>query len=763
MAETYRYIGKGTPRKDGPEIVTGGAKYLDDIDFPNLLHGAVLRSPHPHARIKRINKARAAGLEGVEAIITYRDVPDWKFGNPPIFRVLDRKVRYVGDPVALVAARTKETAAEACRLIEVEYEILPPVFDIDEALKPGAPQLYKELPGNTLPLGDPILGPRSMTGIVMGDVKKGFEEADVITEGTFGYENIPNPIPPESPGAVALWEEPDRVTVWVSNQAVYLNKIVLSAIFGDRVDVRTIGGPCGGSYGSKIMSWQVQCYAAALSKATGKAVKVVFSKEEHLAAFVLRPATRLVARVGMKKDGSVTAISGRWLLGTGYYSMTTQAQVAVGAGEAQIAIRCPNWEVKPEIVCTNRNASGIVRGFGGQELKCALIPLLSLAMEKAGLDPFEVLKKNFIKPGDGYFWRDANWYTYRGVDYTKAMEEGARVFGWKKKWKGWLKPVAVNGNKRVGIGVGVHGNADVGEDISEAYVRLNPDGSAVIYSSVTEHGTGQRSNCAKVVAEVLQLPLDAISITPSDTLITPVEWGPAGSRGTYAILSAVISGAEDAKQKLFQFTAPRLGVDPGDLETADGVIWVKGQPDKSMTWNEAIRLRTILGHGRFNADYTFANCMMSFVEVEVDTETGKLNLLRVVNATDVGQIIDPPGIRGQLNGCLGTAGIDSAIFEETILDHSTGHILNSNMVDYKWRTSSELPAIDNIIMETPFSTHRYRAVGVGEIATSPGPSAVLMAASNALGLWFHEYPVTPERVLKALGKISSRRKKGGVS
>jgi CO/xanthine dehydrogenase Mo-binding subunit len=762
MADTYRYIGRDTTRKDGAEIVTGRSKYLDDIEFPNLLHGEVLRSPHPHARIKKIEKGRAEALDGVEAVLTWEDVPDWKFGNPPIFRILDRKVRYVGDAVALVAAKTKDTALESLQFIEVEYEVLPPVFDIEEALKPGAPQLYDELPGNVLPLGDPIFGPKSLTEIVMGDVEKGFAEADVITEGTFGYENIPNPLPPESPGAVALWDEPDKVTVWVSNQAIYLNKIVLSDIFGDNVEVRIIGGPCGGSYGSKIMSWRVQCYAAALSKATGKPVKVVFSKEEHLAAFVLRPATRLHARVGMKNDGTVTAISGTWLLGTGYYSMTTQAQVAVGSGEAQIAVRCANWDVKPTVVCTNRNASGIVRGFGGQELKCALIPLLSLAMEKAGLDPFEVLKKNFIKPGDGYFWRDANWYTYRGVDYTKAMDKGAQAFGWKDKWKGWLKPTVVSGTKRIGVGVGAHGNADVGEDISEAYVRLNDDGSAVIYSSVVEHGTGQRSNCAKVVAEVLQLPLEAISITPSDTLITPVEWGPAGSRGTYAILSAVISAAEDAKQRLFQFTAPILGVDPGDLETADGVIWVKGRPERSIPWKDAIRLRTIFGHGRFNPDYTFANCMMSFVEVEVDTETGKVTLLRVVNTTDVGQIIDPPGIRGQLNGCLGTAGIDSALFEETVLDHSTGYILNANMVDYKWRTYAELPPIDNIIMETPFPTHRFHAVGVGEVATSPGPTAVLMATSNAIGIWLHEYPVTPERVLKALGKVASKEGKGGA-
>ena len=175
------------------------------------------------------------------------------------------------------------------------------------------------------------------------------------------------------------------------------------------------------------MSWQVQLHAALLSKATGRPVKLVFTKEEHLAAFTLRPASRMRARVGMKRDGTVTAVSGTWLIDTGYYSMTTQAQVAVGCGEVQIMVRCPNWDLKPTIVCTNRNASGIVRGFGGQELKCALIPLLSLAMQEADLDPFEFFKKNYVKPGDGYFWRDGNWYTYRGVDYTKAMDKGAEA------------------------------------------------------------------------------------------------------------------------------------------------------------------------------------------------------------------------------------------------------------------------------------------------------------------------------------------------
>lgn len=390
-----------------------------------------------------------------------------------------------------------------------------------------------------------------------------------------------------------------------------------------------------------------------------------------------------------------------------------------------------------------------------------LFPLMSLAMEKLELDPFQVMKKNFIKPGDGYYWRDARWYDYRGIDYSAAMDKGAEAFGWRDKWKGWLTPTAIDGPKRIGVGVGVHGNADIGEDISEAYVRIDDDGSVVIHSCLAEHGTGQRSNAVKAVAEVLQLPMDRVSITPGDTLVTPLEWGPAGSRGTYAILSAVISAAEDARQKLFDLAAPMLGVDATTLETVDGWIWPRDNTANRLAWSQVMALRTVMGVGRFDADYSLSNCMMSFVEVEVDTRTGMVELLRVVNATDAGKIIDPQGLEGQLNGCLGTAGIDSALFEETVIDRHTGHLLNANLVDYKWRTSAQLPRIDNVVLETPIDSHRFHAVGVGEIATSPGPSAVLMATANAIGRWLYTYPVTPERVLEALGK-NPPAKKGGA-
>jgi len=457
----------------------------------------------------------------------------------------------------------------------------------------------------------------------------------------------------------------------------------------------------------------------------------------------------------MKKDGSVTALSGEWLLNTGAYSDITQCQVAVGCGEAQLMLRSPNWSLKPKVVCTNRNASGIVRGFGGQELKCAFIPILTMAMEEADLDPVEFFKKNFVKPGDGYYWRDGNWWVYRGVDFSKAMEKGAEVFGWKKKWKGWGKPTAVKGIKRRGVGVGVHGNADIGEDESEAYVRLTPGAKAIVHICIAEHGTGQRSSLRKMAAEVLNLPLENVEITPPDTLVNPFEFAPVGSRGTYALGSAVITAAQEAKRKLLEKAAPLLGANLEELETQDGEVYVRGTPKIKVPWVEIMGIgSTCMGYGRFEPDYSMCNFMMVFVEVEVDVETGKVELLRVVTATDIGQVIDPPSLENQLHGSLGSAGIDSALFEESVLDKNTGRILSGNMIDYKWRTFAELPEFETVTLETPFPSHLFKAVGVGEIAPAPGPCAILMAVSNAIGKRVHDYPVTPDKILKALGKIN---------
>ncbi len=488
----HRHIGKGTARVDAEEIVSGSAAFISDLKMSGMLYGKVLRSPHPHANILRIETKKAENLPGVKAVVTHRNVPGWKAGNPQYVRVLEQRVRFVGDAVALVAAETEEIAEEACRLIEVEYEVLPAVFDVEEAMRQTAPQLYEQFPGNVAARGFLAFGPNTLQEVVRGDTDAGFEEADFVTEGTYGYECIPNPLPAEPPGAIAKWEADDKLTIWSATQSPFLVRNVISVAMGNGVDIRSIASQCGGSFGSKNCAMKPIFYASALARAAGLGVPVrmAYTREEHFATFSVRFGSRIKGKVGITKDGRVTAFKGDWLINTGNFATSTQGQVAVGLGEVQIMLRCDNWNLQPHVVFTNQTASGAVRGFGGQELKSAFLPILMLALKKADLDPVDFFEANFAKAGDGYFWRDGNWWECKGVNYSKAIEAGARAFEWKKKWKGWLKPTEIDGSKRRGVGCGVHGNADVGEDRSEGYVRLLPNGRAVLQTCVAESGGG---------------------------------------------------------------------------------------------------------------------------------------------------------------------------------------------------------------------------------------------------------------------------------
>ncbi len=749
MPTQYRHLGRPSPRLDAWDIVTGRAQYIDDLKMPEMLYARILRSPHAHARITSLDVSRAEALEGVAAVITHHNAPDWKLGLPRAFPLLDGRVRFAGDAVALVAAATPQIAEEALELIEAKYRPLPAVFSARQALEPDAPQLHEAFPGNLVSGGQQPFGPQTLRQVVMGDVEAGFAQAEIIVEGEGRYESMPNPAPLEPPGVIVRWDGPHRLTVWSASQSAGWHQFVMMPFLGFP-EIRSIATHCGGSFGSKNYSLLPFLYAAALAQKAGRPVKVYYGKAEHLAAYAARPGSRLNLRLGLKKDGRLTAIQGQWLMDTGYFSDMTPAQVAVGLGEAQLLLRCPNWDLRARLALTNRNAAGVVRGFGGQELEAALQPLLTEALIRAELDPVEFFKANFVRPGQTYVWREGVTWTYRGLDFRPAMERGAEVFGWRDKFKGWLRPSALDGPRRHGVGVWVHGNADIGEDESEAYVRLSPSGSAVVHVLVSEAGAGARSSLAKMAAEVLCLPLDKVSLAPPDTLVNPFDFGLVGSRGTYAVGSAVINAAQDARRQLLQRAARLLSAPAEELDTMDGRVFRRGDGQKSLSWSRVMGIsRTITGKGSFEADFSLSNFLMLFVEVAVDVQTGKVDLLSMLPATDVGQVINPQMLSQQLQGCLGAAGLDTAIFEEPVLDPRRGWMLNPNLVDYKWRTFAELPAYDQVILESGADSHRFRALGVGEISTSPGPAAVMMAVSNALGVRLEEYPLTPDKILAA--------------
>jgi CO/xanthine dehydrogenase Mo-binding subunit len=530
METPYRFIGKSTPRKDAQDIVRGKAQYIDDVKRPGMLHGKVLRSPFPHAKILKIDTAEAEALPGVKAVLTHENVPDWKTGIPRHVKVLDHKVRFVGDAVALVAAETEQRASEALEHIQVLYEQLPAVYDVEEALQPDAPQLYDDFPSNLVPLDVKVFGPKSLSKVVMGDVEQGFAEADFIGEGTYTYENIANPLPLEPPGVIAEWEGPDQLTIRSATQSASWHRFIMLSKMGFP-DIRAISTHCGGSFGSKNYSAQPLFYAAALSKATGRPVKVMYNKEEHFGAFCLRLGSRFRGKVGIKRDGTVTAVSGEWLVDTGAFSDMAQAQVAVGCGEAQLMLRCANWNLQTKLVLTNRCASGVVRGFGGQELESAFHPILSIAMERANLDPVDFFRKNYVKPGEGYFWRDGNWWVCRGKDYSQRPHGRGRGIWMEREMEGMAGSHRGSGPQENRGGDGCSRQCGRRRRRVRSLCSTEPGCDGHHPRVRFRVRNGARSSLCKMAAEVLQLPLDRVSMTEPDSLVNPFRFRPGRFKG----------------------------------------------------------------------------------------------------------------------------------------------------------------------------------------------------------------------------------------
>lgn len=752
----YRYIGKHVTRADGRDLISGRRQFIDDVRIPGMLIARVLRSPYPHADIADINVEKAKALPGVKAVLTYKDAPDWKCGLPQHRRVLDRRVRFTGDSVALVAAETLEAADEACRLIEVEYVELPFVLDCEEAIKPGAPQLYDEFPGNVLPKVTPF-SEEPFNQIHVGDVEKGFEEAAYVAEGYYCYDKLPHPLPPESPGVIAQWTNPSAVTLYYNGGAPHLQKFNTEASIPG-VAVRVIACHSGGSYGSKQLIPHLALQAIALARETGRAVKLMMDRTDHMLSYELRQGSRIRGKVGITQDGIINSIQGMWYIDSGMSSTYAQAMTAVGLGEAQAFCgKCKNWDLDTMLIATNHSSQAPIRGFGGQELKGALIPLVCTAIRAAGMDPYEVFKKNFVKAGDSYIWRDYKWWEVRSVDFTAAFEESAASFGWKDKWKGWEVPtwVSEDGKRAIGVGVGVHGNADIGEDPTEGFVKLHPFGSVTVEMCIGETGGAQRHAIQKMVAEVMKVPFDGVQLVNSDTHGTGYDAGMIGSRGTITMGTCAVRAANDAKKKLLTLASEKLHMDAEELDTEDFLVFPKKNPQMRLPWIAITGTpeMTITGMGLYQQNFDKPNFALYFAEVEVNLETGEVRLLRALEGTDVGQIIDPVNVRMQAEGSFGAAGADTALFEEMVMDKKLGRFVSGNMIDYKWRTFNEFPPFDTVILESQFDTESFHALGFGEISGSPAPSAILMAVSNAIGAEVKEYPTTPAVVLKAMGKI----------
>ncbi len=752
----YRYIGKHSNRADAADLVSGRRKFIDDLVMPGMLIVRVLRSPYPNCLIKNINTEKAKALPGVIGVCTYKEAPDWKCGLPNHRRVLDRHLRFTGDSVALVAAETIEIADEALDLIEVEYEVLPFVLDCEEALKPGAPQLYLEYPGNEIPKVTPF-SEEPFNQIFVGDTKKGFEESRYVSEGYMKYENMAHPLPPESPGCIAQWTNEHAVTVWYNGGAPHLQKFNTEASIPG-VAVRVIACQAGGSYGSKQLIPHMILQAVLMSRITGRACKFIMDRNEHMLTYELRQGSRIRGKVGMTEDGIINCVEGMWYTDSGMSSTYAQAMTAVGLGECQAFLgKCKNWALDTKLVATNHSSQAPIRGFGGQECKSVLVPMVCTAIRAANMDPLEVFKKNFVKDGDRYIWRDNLWWDVRSVDYTRAFEETAKAFGWKDKWKGWEVPtwVSEDGRYAIGVGVGVHGNADIGEDPTEGMVKLHPFGSVTLELCVGETGGAQRHAVQKMVAEVMKVPLDGVQVVDPDTHGTGYDAGMIGSRGTITMGTTAIRAAKDARRKLLEMASIKLNINVDELDTENFLVFSVRHPEKRLPWIAICGTpeMTITGSAKYKQNFDKPNFALYLAEVCVNLETGEAKLIRAIEGSDVGQIIDPINIRMQAEGSFGSAGGDTGLFEEMVMDPKIGRFMNGNMIDYKWRTFNNFPRFDTVLLESEWDTESFHAVGFGEITPSPAPAAILMAVSNAIGVEMTEYPCTPTKILRAMGKI----------
>ncbi len=750
----YRHLGKPTRRKDAKSIVTGSALYCDDLKIPHVLHARVKRSPHPHAEIIGFDLSKALALKGVRAILTHENAPKWMSGCPAHRLLLDKKVRFIGDAVAILAADTPEIAEEALELIDVEYNVLPAVIDPEEALQDGAPQLYDQFPNNTFPPGSPFEhGGPPFYQMIMGDTEKAFAESAVVAEAKVAYDILTCPGAPETPFVMARWESDEDMTLWGTTQQPNMMKVGAQFNIGARVNA--IVPNVGGAYGNKGSMGYNILIVAALAKVTGRAVKYPMSKTEQLISYDQRLANTFSGRIGMTADGIVNAVDGLWIVDTGISSDLAQGQMSEGFGELNLVLsKTFNWNIDSKLVATNRVQSGIVKGFGGQELKSCVMHIWARAMKKLGIDPYECFKKNFNEPGESYYWRDGKQYTNRLMDYNKCFDEAAAQFDWKNKWKGWGVPTSVNGNKVRGVGVGIHMSAEPGADEASAYVRLEFDGTATVHCCVPENGNGQRLGGVKMAAEALNIAVEKVTLVLSESLLSPSEFGLAGSRGTRTTGTAISKAALDAKRILLDRASRVMQLPAEKLDTKDGIIFNKDNPEQAIPWIAVAHpYDAVTGIGEFREDFNAPNCFITFVEVEVDTDTGRAEIVHTLGASDVGQIIDPVQLTMQFHGGMGAAGTNTAQLEEHIMDPHTGRLLTHNLIDYKWRPFNQIQPYDALILESQWDIAPFKAIGMGEITGGGAPAAVLMAIENALGgVEINRYPATPDVILKSIGK-----------
>lgn len=768
----YNVVGHSVRRLDAVEKATGTAGFTSDMKLPGMLYGKVLRSPHAHARIVSIDTSEAEKLPGVKAVATHKNTPRELFNTsatmtftvPPMVPVLDQyifdnMVRYVGDEVAAVAATSEKIAEAALKLIKVEYELLPAVFDPLEAMTPEAPVIHESHKKN-IPGGEVIQIP-------YGDLEKGFAESDLIIEKTFKVP-VQKQAQMETQAAVAQVGLDGKMTVWSTTQTPHPTKMILAKIFSvPESKIRVLNPPyIGGGFGVRIgLSAKAEPIAAALSMLAKKPVKVVYTRKEDFIASDTRHAGYVTVKLGAKKDGAFHAMYLKAILNGGAYCSFSCETPGVLGCMGLAVYRIPNMLYCGHSVYTNTTPSGAMRGFGNPQAMYPIESVVDMMAEQLGMDPLELRLKNIMQAGDPWPLP----YKCSSTGLAECIEKGARSIGWEKRGK--LNQPGAKKLRGIGVGVGTHcSNAwPWCGDYDNAYISVQQDGSIHLATGVPDMGTGTSTSLPQIAAEVMGVGLDKVSITFADTASTPFTIGSHASRTLYAAGTAVVEAARDARKQVLEYAGDLLNVAPERLELRNSVINVAGHAvgddcsgsgvcltgeseRKSITLKELayaahLRNKQFIGIGRIvpdNAPPWHAH----FAEVEVDTELGQVRVIKVAAVHDVGKAINPMIVEGQIEGGV-LMGIGYALSEEIKYDEK-GKQLHDSFHKYMLATADDMPEIDVMIVEANDPTGPFGAKGVGETGLVPTAGAIANAVYNATGIRFFEIPLTEEKVFRAL-------------
>jgi CO/xanthine dehydrogenase Mo-binding subunit len=750
LAEKYSVVGRSVPKIDGGLKVTGMARYIDDIELPNMLYGKILRSRYPHAKILRINTERAWRVPGVRAVITGLDTPFNKMGvlkdQPPL--KFD-KVRSVRDEVAAVAAETLEAAERAIEEVEVEYQPLDGVFDPEEAMKEEAPLVHEENGSNIVNLN------LTFSTSEASRLEKVFETAYAVVEDRYQVHYM-NASPMGTMGCIAHYNELGELTVYTNTQAPFLYRHELAKTLGiDPVKIRVIQPEIGGAFGRGMDIYPIDPITAALSIKTRRPVKIVFTREEELQYAPPRQPAIFYMRTAAGKDGRLIAREVRAVLDAGAYVSWGPFDGRVMMVTATGLYEVPEVAFKATVVYTNNPYTGTQRGAGNPQITFAIEQQMDALAEELGIDPVEFRILNANKPGT---------VTPQGIRITtcemrECLRRAAQEIGWKGR--GMAGP-----NRGIGFAAFFHvgGGARVyRSDGCGTILTVDDFGLVTVITGSTDLGTGSDTAIAQIVAEELGIPVQNVRVVNDDASIRPWDVGTHASRATFVAGNSALLAARKAKEIILNAAAEVLNTSIRSIVVENGMVYDRENPSKRIEFDKLVRrihfreggtnivvsafydpptvMQDESWRGNISAAYVFG---AQAALVEVDQETGEVKVLKVVSVHDSGRIINPMAAEGQVHGGV-HMGIGYALYEELVLEQ--GRVVNASFADYHVPTAQETPVVKAVFVENPDPAGPFGAKGIGETACIPTAAAIANAVYDATGRRVKKLPIKYRDIL----------------